>query len=133
MQTPATTYSQCHQNPRYDIFITEDGRRKKLKKELPPGLSPQDERALKTVQRKAYRYEWWFGMLSCCSGLLHKRPFVWGDENRRASCGGLFKLHKSIVAEKTELTPMYRLPLLLRPTRPVRHRNPMGPSSCRGW
>ncbi|KAG8161406.1 hypothetical protein KVR01_008393 [Diaporthe batatas] len=54
------------ENPRYDIFVTEDGRRKKLKKELPPGLSPQDERALKTVQRKAYRYEWWFDCHCCC-------------------------------------------------------------------
>ncbi|POS76501.1 PH domain-containing protein [Diaporthe helianthi] len=54
------------ENPRYDIFVTEDGRRKKLKRELPPGLSPQDERALKAVQRKAYRYEWWFDCHCCC-------------------------------------------------------------------
>lgn len=50
------------QNPRYDVFVTEDGRHKKLKKALPPGLSAHDERVLKTVQRKAYRYEWWIGM-----------------------------------------------------------------------
>jgi hypothetical protein len=60
--------SPCLQNPRYDIFVTEDGRRKKLKKELPPGLSAHDERVLKMVQRKAYRYEWWFG--TCCSFAL---------------------------------------------------------------
>lgn len=54
------------ENPRYDIFVTEDGRRKKLKKESPPGLSAHDERVLKTVQRKAYRYEWWFDCHCCC-------------------------------------------------------------------
>ncbi|KAG6365012.1 hypothetical protein INS49_006618 [Diaporthe citri] len=54
------------ENPRYDIFVTEDGRRKKLKKSLPPGLSAHDERVLKTVQRKAYRYEWWIDCHCCC-------------------------------------------------------------------
>ncbi|KAI7786593.1 PH domain-containing protein [Diaporthe eres] len=54
------------ENPRYDIFVTEDGRRKKLKKSLPPGLSAHDECVLKTVQRKAYRYEWWIDCHCCC-------------------------------------------------------------------
>ncbi|KAK2604968.1 hypothetical protein N8I77_007855 [Diaporthe amygdali] len=54
------------ENPKYDIIVTEDGRRKKLKKPLPPGLSTQDERVLKTIQRKAYRYEWWIDCHCCC-------------------------------------------------------------------
>ncbi|KAI3401219.1 hypothetical protein diail_11925 [Diaporthe ilicicola] len=57
------------ENPRYDILVTEDGRRKKLKKSLPPGLSAQDERVLKTVQRKAYRYEWWIDIISLINAL----------------------------------------------------------------
>ncbi|KAL1880739.1 hypothetical protein Daus18300_001353 [Diaporthe australafricana] len=57
------------ENPRYDILVTEDGRRKKLKKSLPPGLSTQDERVLKTVQRKAYRYEWWIDIISLINAL----------------------------------------------------------------
>lgn len=75
---PARTAHNVPQNPRYDIFVTEDGRRKKLKKSLPPGLSAHDERVLKTVQRKAYRYEWWIGMLLCrpLPELPHEFP-VW--------------------------------------------------------
>ncbi|KKY39344.1 putative ph domain-containing protein [Diaporthe ampelina] len=57
------------ENPRYDIFVTEDGRRKKLKKSLPPGLSAHDEGVLKTVQRKAYRYEWWIDIISLINAL----------------------------------------------------------------
>lgn len=76
---PARRAHDVLQNPRYDIFVTEDGRRKKLKKSLPPGLSAHDERVLKTVQRKAYRYEWWIGMLPCrpILGLPHELA-VWG-------------------------------------------------------
>lgn len=63
------------QNPRYDIFVSEDGRRKKLKKALPPGLSAHDERVLKTVQRKAYRYEWWIGMFFSISSNIYMYIF----------------------------------------------------------
>lgn len=66
------------QNPRYDIFVTEDGRRKKLKKVLPPGLSAHDERVLKTVQRKAYRYEWWIGMFFSISSRISEYAYFMG-------------------------------------------------------
>ncbi|KAJ4391928.1 hypothetical protein N0V93_005548 [Gnomoniopsis smithogilvyi] len=54
------------ENPKYDILITPDGRRKKTKKPLPPGLSKQDERVLKAIRAKAWRYEWWVDCHCCC-------------------------------------------------------------------
>ncbi|ROW12801.1 hypothetical protein VMCG_00250 [Cytospora schulzeri] len=54
------------ENPRYHVLINEDGRRKKIKKQPPPGLEDQDERVLQAVRKKAWRYEWWVDCHCCC-------------------------------------------------------------------
>ncbi|KUI62291.1 hypothetical protein VP1G_09411 [Cytospora mali] len=67
------------ENPKYHILINEDGRRKKIKKQPPPGLDEQDERVLQAVRRKAWRYEWWVDCHCCCG--LHVQfgsATIWG-------------------------------------------------------
>lgn len=67
------------QNPKYDFLVTDSGRRKKIKKPVPPGLSPWDEHVLRTVRRKAWRYEWWVDCHCCCG--LHLQfgtATLWG-------------------------------------------------------
>ncbi|ROV94635.1 hypothetical protein VSDG_06136 [Cytospora chrysosperma] len=54
------------ENPRYIVLVNEDGRRKKIKKQPPPGLEDQDERVLQAVRKKAWRYEWWVDCHCCC-------------------------------------------------------------------
>lgn len=135
--------SRCLQNPRYDILVTEDGRRKKLKKSLPPGLSTQDERVLKTVQRKAYRYEWWIGTLLSFPWRLRFTVLKCPLERLVCECSVIsdkgdleqltfYSLHPlHLVAQRLIL--MYRLPLLLRSTSSIRHCDPLGLASCGGW
>ncbi|PSS03854.1 hypothetical protein BD289DRAFT_420394 [Coniella lustricola] len=54
------------QNPKYDILVTADGRRKKVKRATPTGISANDTRILTTIRRKAWRYEWWVDCHCCC-------------------------------------------------------------------
>lgn len=54
-------------NPKYEIIVTEDGRRQKLKRPLPPGLSDHDLSVLRTIRRKAWRYEWLVDCHCCCN------------------------------------------------------------------
>ncbi|KAK7736206.1 hypothetical protein SLS53_007041 [Cytospora paraplurivora] len=54
------------ENPRYDVLTTESGRRKKRRKQTPPGLHPQDEQVLLAVRQKAWRYEWLVDCDCCC-------------------------------------------------------------------
>lgn len=60
-----------NQNPKFDFYKGEDGRRKKVKKPLPPGLSYHDERVLDKVRRKAWKYEWWVDAMCCCGIVSH--------------------------------------------------------------